>query len=92
MSAEEILLANSACSRMSRNFACLSSTWEEHLRHPKGVIIRLRNAGLTAKSSKCQFAVQRCVYHGHVVGSGTVNLYSKVKAVQVFPTPQSRNK
>ncbi len=70
-----------------------STTWEDHLRHLRSAMHRLREAGLTAKPKKCQFAVHRCVYLGHVVGSGAVcpelpNL--KLQAVESFPTPQTK--
>ena len=48
---------------------------------------RLCRAGLTAKPSKRQFAMQQCMYLGHVVGNGLVRPEAtKVEAVQSFPT------
>ena len=35
-----------------------STSWEGHLQHPRSVLQRLQEAGLTAKPSKCQFAMQ----------------------------------
>ena len=49
-----------------------STTWEDHLHHLDIVLTRLKNAGLTVKESKCQFAKGTCTYLGHVVGDGTV--------------------
>ena len=35
-----------------------SLTWEEHIEHIRQVFQRLKEAGLTAKPRKCQFAMQ----------------------------------
>ena len=56
--------------------------------HIRSVFEKLRRAGLTVKPKKCQFAMARCSYLGHVVGSGEVRPeHSKLQAVQDFPTP-----
>ena len=34
------------------------------------VFDKLKQAGLTVKPSKCQFARPQCVYLGHIVGNG----------------------
>ena len=39
-----------------------SGSWEEHLQHIDAVLTRLRNANLTVKQPKCQFAMQNCTY------------------------------
>ena len=65
-----------------------SSSWEEHIDH---VLTALRDAGLTAKPSKCQFGMDQCVYPGHVVGNGQVRPESnKVEAVQKWPVPTTK--
>ena len=68
-----------------------SGSWEEHLQHLHQVLSRLREAGLTAKPSKCQLAMDQCVYLGHVVGKGTVQPeMTKVEAVQCWPVPETK--
>ena len=68
-----------------------SGSWEDHLIHLIEIFKRLRRAGLTAKPSKCQFAMHQCTYLGHVVGNGLVRPETtKVEAVQQFPTPGSK--
>ena len=63
-----------------------SATWEEHLQHLEIVLVRLREAGLTAKPRKCQFGMAQCVYLGHVVGGGKVQVErSKVDAIKKMP-------
>ena len=46
--------------------------WDDHLRHISDILCRLGNAGLTVKVKKCQFAMSRCAYLGHIVGNGEV--------------------
>eukprot|EP00731_Ephydatia_muelleri_P011389 Em0006g283a len=67
------------------------TTWEEHLTQIQTVFQRLRLAGLTAKPQKCQLGMSRCVYLGHVVGSGLVQPErSKMQGVESFPTPTTK--
>lgn len=47
-------------------------SWEEHLKHMEIELFRLQDAGLSVKSSKCQFAIREWSYLGHVVGGGKV--------------------
>ena len=68
-----------------------SSTWEDHLKQLQEILSRLRQAGLTAKPSKCQFGMRTCTYLGHVVGNGLIKPeVSKIQAVQSFAVPQSK--
>ena len=68
-----------------------SSSWEEHLDHLRKVLKHLQEAGLTAKPSKCQFAMKQCVYLGHIVGSGIIRPESiKLEAVHKFPVPETK--
>ncbi len=68
-----------------------SATWEDHCRHVRQVLLRLREHGLTAKPSKCQFGMHQCVYLGHVVGGGQVRPeVGKLLAVENFPVPSTK--
>ena len=68
-----------------------SESWETHLTHLRMVLERLRQAGLTAKSRKCEFAATECVYLGHIVGSGAVKPEKdKTVTVRQFPTPETK--
>ena len=68
-----------------------STSWEEHLSHIYHVLTTLRDAGLTAKPSKCQFGMDQCVYLGHVVGNGQVRPEdNNVEAVQRWPVPTTK--
>ena len=68
-----------------------SDTWADHLQHLETVLLQLQRAGLTVKPSKCQLAMEQCLYLGHVVGNGTVKLeLSKIAAVESFLTPKTK--
>ena len=68
-----------------------SRTWGEHLDQVRNVLQRLREAGLTAKPSKCQFGMAQCVYLGHIVGNGAVRPErSKLQGVEAFSTSKSK--
>jgi len=45
-----------------------SKSWSEHLVHVKRVLFTLKEAGLTAKPSKCQWGRSHLDYLGHRVG------------------------
>ena len=68
-----------------------SQSWEEHMDHLRLVLQRLRLAGLTVKTRKCQLGTNKCVYLGYVIGNGEVRPESsKLKAVQEFSVPHTK--
>ena len=68
-----------------------SRSWEEHLCHLRQVFVTLKEAGLTVKRSKCEFATNHCEYLVHVIGNGMVRPEtSKLSAVQCFPIPNTK--
>ena len=59
--------------------------------HLRSVFTRLREAGLTAKPSKCTLGATTCTYLGHVVGNGVVCTEPiKLQAVADFPRPHTK--
>ncbi|CAM5122719.1 unnamed protein product [Natator depressus] len=71
--------------------AIFSDSWAEHLAHLQKVLERIREAGLTVKTKKCQIGLNRVTYLGHQVGQGTMNpLQAKVDAIQKWPVPKSK--
>ena len=73
------------------DIAVFSSSWETHCRDIARVLGRLREAGLTANLSKCQFGQTSCEFLGHLVGKGKVSPAAlKVKAVQDFVFPKTK--
>ena len=68
-----------------------SNTWEEHCKHLRTILQRLRSAGLTAKPSKCQLGMRQCVYLGHQVGNGIIRPEKeKLEAVLQFERPVTK--
>ena len=71
---DKVLHADQDISRVYiDDIAVFSSTWEEHCADLSRVLNRLRQAGLTANVSKCQWGQTRCEFLGHVVGEGRVS-------------------
>ena len=68
-----------------------SCDWEEHLAHLRAVFEELREAGLTIKLRKCQFAMEEYSYLGHKIGGGVVQPeQDKVEAVRQYPRPLTK--
>ena len=68
-----------------------SESWHEHICHIKEVLKRIRDAGLTIKATKCDFATAEVDYLGHTIGLGKVApRNAKVLALQNFPRPNNR--
>ena len=66
-----------------------SRTFEEHLKHLKLVIQRLRDAGLKLKPSKCHFICQSVKYLGHLITPEGIHPNpDRIAAVQDYPIPQ----
>ena len=69
-----------------------SNSWEEHLRHLRQVLDRLRKHGLTAKPSKCEWGASSLTYLGQVVGEGKVSVpEARVAAIRNFRKPHSKS-
>jgi len=62
-----------SCSKLTavyiNNILIFSSSWSKHLIHVRKVLTALRQAGLTAKPSKCKWEKSHLDYIGHRVGS-----------------------
>jgi len=52
------------------DIAIYSKTFEEHVMHVRQVLIRLRNAGLTANTAKCKVLLKSMNVLGHVIENG----------------------
>ena len=67
-----------------------SKSEEEHLKHLRLVLQKLREYHLFAKMSKCAFQLQEVEFLGHVVSSVGIKMdAAKCKAIQDWPTPKS---
>ena len=63
---------------------------EEHMRHLRAVLQRLREHQLFAKASKCRFAQRKISFLGHEVSAeGIAPDGSKVQVVKDWPTPRN---
>ena len=68
-----------------------SRSLEKHLEHLGAVLTRLREPVLTAKPKKCQFGMAQCIYLGHVVETGCIQVeMSKVEAVRELTTTRTK--
>ena len=67
-----------------------SANPEDHLRHLRVLLDRLRTAGLVVRHDKCTFGAHEVDFLGHRISAkGVRPLRSKVSAVESFPVPQS---
>lgn len=67
-----------------------SRTFEEHLTHLEEVFLRLRQANVKLKSSKCFFARDHVEYLGHIVSRDGIRPNpDKIRAVTEFPIPKN---
>lgn len=64
-------------------------TWEEQVRLLREVLQRLRQHQLYAKLKKCEFAVQKLVYLGHIVDVDEIKVDpAKLQVIQKWPRPE----
>jgi len=67
-----------------------SKTFEQHLKDLEEVFIRLRNAGLKLKPTKCHFCHQEIKFLGHIVGVNGIKVDpDKIEKVKNFPQPKN---
>jgi hypothetical protein len=65
-----------------------SQNEEEHAKHLRMILEKLREGGFYAKPSKCIFGVREIEFCGHVIGDGKVRMTrNKVDAVKDWPQP-----
>ena len=63
---------------------------DSHFSSLESVLLRLREAGLKAKLSKCDFLRKSISFLGHVVDAdGIHTMDDKIRAVKNFPTPKT---
>jgi hypothetical protein len=66
-----------------------SKTWEDHLKHLRDVLERLRKAKLKINAEKCHFCTQEAHFLGHVVGThGVAPDPEKIEKVDKYPAPK----
>ena len=66
-------------------------TWEEHLQGLRQLFTRIREAGLTARPSKCLFGFPELEFMGHMFGNGKMYpTIDKVEAIQMASPPTTK--
>ncbi|XP_063750626.1 uncharacterized protein K02A2.6-like [Eleginops maclovinus] len=65
------------------------TTREQHDHRLHRVLGRLQEEGLTLNNDKCQFAVNKVMFLGHIVSAGGIEADpGKIKAITEMPTPK----
>ena len=65
-------------------------TWQGHLHTIETVLTRLKQAGLTAKPSKCYIGYEKLEFLGHIVGRGLLQMVpDKINALMEAPSPKT---
>ena len=68
-----------------------SLNFDDHAKHLRAVLNRLREAGLVVNMKKCQFGKEEVKFLGHLISSGcTAPLPDKVKSIEEFPPPKTK--
>eukprot|EP00731_Ephydatia_muelleri_P038702 Em0868g2a len=69
----------------------VGSSFGDHLRHIASVLMKLREAGLKLKPTKCKFFQKQVAFLGHIVSAcGIATDPAKTEVIAKWPTPQSR--
>ena len=80
------------CQAYIDDIVVFSSSWEDHCSHLAVVLKKLQDAGLTLKTSKCEWGVATCTYLGLVVGQGKRKPDEcKVDAIRSFLKPHTKS-
>ncbi|KYO44553.1 hypothetical protein Y1Q_0016703 [Alligator mississippiensis] len=73
------------------DIAIFSQDFKSHLIHLTTVLGKIKQAGLTVKDKKCQWALLEVVYLGHRVGGGHIApLWDKIEAIKDWPPPPTK--
>ena len=65
-------LRNKGVSNFMDDILIATETWEEHMESLTAVLGRLRQAGLTAKPTKCHIGFKQLDYLGHTLTRNTI--------------------
>lgn len=78
------------CTAYLDDILIYSDTLEEHKKHVRQVLERLRKYGLQADIAKCEFHVQEVKYLGLIVGTRGIRMDpEKISAVADWPQPKN---
>ncbi|KAI1000788.1 hypothetical protein K3495_g7407 [Podosphaera aphanis] len=83
-------LLDQFCTAYMDDILIYSSSLEEHRRHVKTILQRLREHGLQVDISKCDFETTQVTYLGLIVSTKGIHMDpKKVACIQEWPTPRS---
>ena len=69
-----------------------SSEWDRHMDELEQVLASYREAGMTLKLRKCDFAKPRVEFVGHLVGSGQIAvIHNKTEAISRISEPTTKS-
>jgi len=81
------------CDSYADDLATFSDHWMTHLAHVRTFLSTIRDAGLTLKLEKCDFAKSQVTFVGHIIGSGRHGVDpSKVDCVETMKPPTTKKK
>ena len=67
-------------------------SWDDHLRHIRQVLARLRAHGLTAKPQKCEWEIRQTGLFRHASWGRTIEVpESRVRAIREYKSPTTKN-
>ena len=79
------------CDSYVDDLATFSCHWEAHLEHVRQFLSTMRDAGLTLKLEKCDFAKSQVTFVGHIIGSGRHGVDpNKVACVESMKAPVTK--
>ena len=65
--------------------------FNDHLKHVREILDRLRQAGLTVNPKKCTIAANEIKILGHEIKDGKIlPATDKIKTIETWPTPQTK--
>jgi len=68
-----------------------SKDWETHTQHVRQLLLRLREAGLTASPKKCRWGCEVVEFLGHRIGGGRASIpESRVHALRDYIRPRTK--
>ena len=83
-------LINKTCIVYIDDIIVWSKDFDSHMLHLQQIFDRLEQANLTLKASKCQFAVERVKYLGHILSrTGVEPDPDKIAIVETYPAPKN---
>lgn len=70
-----------------------SDSWEDHVKHLRAILGRIKGAGLTINPKKCAIAREEVCYLGFVIGRGNIRpQQEKVEAIRSCSPPTTMKK